>query len=317
MAEASGITRKLPYLCGLLLFILDSVFFRCELAAMAACDLFTMNVMLAMMPYPPEGGYVRARKYVLLLFSACALSTVAFAVFFHGSSGEKMALTVALSVLSLTIFLVRERSFGKKPAMLEYSFRAILVLTVLIIMVAFMETGVYGIRASGLKTVLLLAVMAASSVCLAFRMKGARALRTPLEEREMPSRPASAPDYDAMDEKARMDTLFGRVDALMSEKKLFLDEELTLGDVAGQLSCNKVYVSRAILDKTGYNFRQYINKYRISYALEILGKDPDIKVSELSGLCGFHSQPTFNLAFRMNLHMTPSEWKREFREGRG
>ena len=302
----------LPFLCGGLLMILDSALFRTDLPAVLAFDVFAVDVFLTMMPYPVEEGSGLAGKHILALTSVSALTALAVH-FLHGpGAGFRIVISAVLYLLSLAGFLFKVRTERKKMPVMESYSRTVFVLAVLILLVAFMEGGVYGGRASLWVVILMYVSMVASVVCLFLCVRGDRPRRAVPEAGMQPDEPA-LPPYDAMDERARMDTLFGRVDELMKEKKLFLDEDLTLKDISLQLSCNKVYVSRAILDKTGLNFRQYINRYRIDYALEMLGRNPDMKVSELSGLCGFHSQPTFNLAFRMNQHMTPSEWKRGFR----
>ena len=294
--------------------ILDSVLYRTDLSAVLAFDLFAVDVFLAMTPLPGEEGFGLAGKCILALTVATVVTALAVHLFPVPRAGLRIVIAAVLYILSLAVFLFRARTEMKKQSFMEFCSRSLIVLAVLIVLVAFMEGGVYGGRASSGKVALMYMSMAASIVCLLSYVRRDKSRRSVPETVESKDGTLGGPAYDSMDERARMDTLFGRVDSLMREKKLFLDEELTLGDVSLQLSCNRVYVSRAILDKTGLNFRQYINRYRIDYALELLGRNPDMKVSELSGLCGFHSQPTFNLAFRMSQHMTPSEWKRGFRQ---
>ena len=100
---------------------------------------------------------------------------------------------------------------------------------------------------------------------------------------------------------------YSRVEQVMREKKPFLKEKFTLEEMSDILRINKVYISRSVNKYTGKNFRQFVNWHRVLYAAEVMRDDPWLRVLEVAFMSGFHSQVTFNLAFRMFLNETPSD----------
>ncbi len=93
------------------------------------------------------------------------------------------------------------------------------------------------------------------------------------------------------------------------EKKMpYLDPELTLNDVAKSLLTNKVYLSRAINEFTGQNFCQFVNFYRIKYAMRLFIGNNSYKISDLAFRSGFHTERSFAMAFRLYMNIPPSQW---------
>ena len=120
-------------------------------------------------------------------------------------------------------------------------------------------------------------------------------------------RPVPSPPEDEL-ESARMGRLYDKVTSLMESKKPYLDEEYSLQDMAAAVFSNKTYLSKTINVYSGRNFRQFINYYRVLYSVELMKKDPHLRVTELSAMSGFHSVVTFNMAFKLNMNETPSEY---------
>jgi YesN/AraC family two-component response regulator len=94
----------------------------------------------------------------------------------------------------------------------------------------------------------------------------------------------------------------------MADRKPFLVESFSLGDLASVLFTNKVYLSKTINYYSGKNFRSYINYYRVMYAMELFRRNKSLTVSELGSLAGFHSGTTFNQAFKAVMQESPSTW---------
>ena len=105
--------------------------------------------------------------------------------------------------------------------------------------------------------------------------------------------------------------LYDRIQEYFIEEKPFLNGNLTINDVVARVFSNKVYISRAIVQCTGRNFCQYVNYHRVMYAMECFRKNTELKVSELSPLCGFNTSVSFNMAFRLFMDENPSEWCRK------
>ena len=102
--------------------------------------------------------------------------------------------------------------------------------------------------------------------------------------------------------------LYDRCCRYMADRKPYLVETFSLGDLASVLFTNKVYLSKTINYFSGKNFRSYINYYRVMYAMELFRKNKSLTVSELGSLSGFHSGTTFNQAFKGVMQESPSTW---------
>ena len=70
---------------------------------------------------------------------------------------------------------------------------------------------------------------------------------------------------------------------------------------------NTTYLSNAVNNYFGCNFKRLINSYRVARAKELLdGKD--CPVSELFSRCGFASKSVFYVAFKKVVGMTPLQY---------
>ncbi len=121
---------------------------------------------------------------------------------------------------------------------------------------------------------------------------------------------------DKAEEDKKMNNLYSRVMLYMTEKKPFLDPDFHMEDMAEDLYSNKLYLSKTINILSGRNFRQFVNYYRVQYAVSLFKKDPRLKVSEAASMSGFNSTVSFNMAFKVNMGKTPSEWLQEHSLGR-
>lgn len=109
------------------------------------------------------------------------------------------------------------------------------------------------------------------------------------------------------------DNIYERILRYFESARPYLNTELTISDIVEVIYTNKVYVSRAISHCTGRNFCQFVNYHRVSYAVEQFRANPQLKVGELAGSCGFNSTTSFNNAFRLYMGEKPSEWCRKER----
>lgn len=120
-------------------------------------------------------------------------------------------------------------------------------------------------------------------------------------------------EFDGTVENRKMAALYKRAVEHMEERKPFLDESFGLEEFAKKLFTNKVYLSRTINALSGRNFRQFVNYYRIRYSTDLARKDPRLKVEELAMMSGFHTVVSYNMAFRLFMNETPSEWLHRYR----
>nr|WP_027250277.1 AraC family transcriptional regulator [Planktothrix agardhii] len=101
-----------------------------------------------------------------------------------------------------------------------------------------------------------------------------------------------------------------KISMLMQSQHLYENAELTLSQLAKQLSTNPSLLSKVINTGFGINFNDFVNEYRINAMLEKL-KQGEQKNQTLLGIafdCGFNSKATFNRAFKKQTGLSPKEW---------
>ena len=118
---------------------------------------------------------------------------------------------------------------------------------------------------------------------------------------------------DPMSERIRLESLpslIARIDAVMERDELYLRPELSLVTLAEYVGTNRTYVSKAIKDAKGCNFSDYVNRYRLDYAVELMKRTPreDIIVQNVAMQCGCGSIQTFYRYFKLFFKETPTQW---------
>ncbi len=116
---------------------------------------------------------------------------------------------------------------------------------------------------------------------------------------------------DKAEDDKKMNNLYRRIVMFMEEKKPYLDPSFDMTDLSDKMFTNKLYLSKTINILSGRNFRQFVNYHRIQYALSLFRQDRHLKVNEVSEMSGFHTPVSFNMAFKVNTGMTPTEWLQE------
>lgn len=105
--------------------------------------------------------------------------------------------------------------------------------------------------------------------------------------------------------------LYDRILEYFEREKPFLNNKVTVSDVAKVVFSNKSYISRVISIFTGRNFCQFVNYYRITYAIGAFRSNPSLKITQLAAMSGFNSVVSFNTAFRLFMDENPSDWCRK------
>lgn len=120
-------------------------------------------------------------------------------------------------------------------------------------------------------------------------------------------------------------TILGKLDAFFTLKKSILSysnttqtllkyieghylENITLESTAKHLGFSKYYLSRIFSNKIGYQFKDYLNRLRISKAQQLLS-GTDMTVTNIALECGFESQRSFNRTFKELTSFTPTEFR--------
>ncbi len=97
----------------------------------------------------------------------------------------------------------------------------------------------------------------------------------------------------------------------MAKEEPYLDNKLTLAQLAERLGISSNYLSQVINEQEGRNFFDYINQHRVEKAKEILA-DPaqsDTTILTIAFESGFNSKSAFYTAFRQHANMTPSQYR--------
>lgn len=108
--------------------------------------------------------------------------------------------------------------------------------------------------------------------------------------------------------------LLKKLDSLLKDQKVFLQENLTILALAKQLNVPEKKVRRLINKGLGYrNFNEFLNHFRIQEAKFILS-DPgknDLQVLRIAMDLGYGSLAPFNRAFKETVGMTPSDFRKQ------
>ena len=101
------------------------------------------------------------------------------------------------------------------------------------------------------------------------------------------------------------------LDKHMAESKPYLNPDLTLLQLASDISLTPHLLSQIINDHYKQNFFDYINHYRVQEFKTAIA-DPKNKNYSLLGIafdCGFNSKSAFNRMFKKSTGLTPSQFK--------
>lgn len=98
---------------------------------------------------------------------------------------------------------------------------------------------------------------------------------------------------------------------LLTEKKLYLNPDLTRKDLAEELDLSEVYISSLLNEGLQSSYYEMINHYRVEEALRLIksGKLEEITVEALAKEAGFKSKSTFNKTFKEYTGTTPTRYQ--------
>ncbi len=97
---------------------------------------------------------------------------------------------------------------------------------------------------------------------------------------------------------------------LMIDEQPYLNNSIKLKDLSEKLKVSQHSISQTLNIKLGISFYDYINKFRIEKAKEILSSDDKDRFTLLHVAyeSGFNSKSSFNRAFKKHTGFTPSEY---------
>lgn len=99
------------------------------------------------------------------------------------------------------------------------------------------------------------------------------------------------------------------LEKLMLEEKLYRQNSLKLEDVAQRLGTTRHNTSQVINEHFDLNFFEFVNKYRVEEAMELL-KDNlgDRNIIDVAYEVGYNNKVTFNKSFKKFAQLTPSQF---------
>ena len=86
-------------------------------------------------------------------------------------------------------------------------------------------------------------------------------------------------------------------------------EPLTLDILARELHVNKYYISNLFSNRLGSNFRQYLNRIRLEYAMQLM-QSSKAPLTDVWAEAGFNSQRSFNRTFSDIMGMSPGQYRK-------
>lgn len=119
-------------------------------------------------------------------------------------------------------------------------------------------------------------------------------------------------EKSALDEQASS-ALFTELTSLMADQHPYLDNSLTLAQLAEHMKLSPNYLSQVINQQAGKNFFDYINGFRVEAAKSLLADPAKQRVNILTIAMdsGFNSKSAFYTAFKHHTSQTPNQFRRE------
>ncbi len=101
-----------------------------------------------------------------------------------------------------------------------------------------------------------------------------------------------------------------KLERLMETERIYADDQLTLRDLADELSLTPHQLSQLLNERLGTNFNAYVNQYRIREACDILLNRPEMTVLAVSLEVGFNSKSAFYEAFTRFTGTSPQNYRK-------
>ena len=108
--------------------------------------------------------------------------------------------------------------------------------------------------------------------------------------------------------------LVQQVNRLFETETPYLDPDTSLDTVAKMLAVRPRALSQAINEVEQKNFSEFVNHFRVEYARALL-LHPERKRDKIATIAfdsGFGNITSFNVAFKSNLNMTPSQYRKQY-----
>ena len=100
-----------------------------------------------------------------------------------------------------------------------------------------------------------------------------------------------------------------KLKALIETRKLYLQSELGLKDLANEMGVSTHHLSQSINEILNLNFYELINRYRVEEAKSKIRLETEKPLLQVAFEVGFNNKASFNNAFKKHAGMTPSKYR--------
>jgi len=113
-------------------------------------------------------------------------------------------------------------------------------------------------------------------------------------------------------QEEQVETYKRRLLNLMQAEQLYLAADLTLPELAGKMNCSINHLSQVINGEFHLSFYEFLNRYRIEYAKDLLTRESHGpgSIGQIAEQAGFKSNSAFYAAFKRSCRHTPSAYRR-------
>lgn len=109
--------------------------------------------------------------------------------------------------------------------------------------------------------------------------------------------------------------LLKQINELFEVEEIYLDSTISLKTVAENLAVSPREVSQVINESMQMNFSEFVNYHRVAKAKMLLANPScwQQKIESIAYDCGFGNVTSFNLAFKADTGLTPSQYRNQFK----
>ena len=118
------------------------------------------------------------------------------------------------------------------------------------------------------------------------------------------------PPSEALPEEVKT-YLIKNLEQAIENDQVYLKHDICLPELARHIGTNRYYLSKLINSEFNMNFSDFINRYRVQDAVEMIGVNHnEVSLSEIASKCGFKSYISFSRNFKRQLNVSPEAYLR-------
>ena len=113
--------------------------------------------------------------------------------------------------------------------------------------------------------------------------------------------------------KKQSKAIFNRISELMEKEKIYRQDNFSLTVLAERIGEQRHHISQSVNEQSGMSFPKYVSSFRVEDAQQLLTEKSkaEMNISQVAFAVGFNTKKAFNLAFKNETGMTPTEYRRK------